>query len=69
MEALGVSKSSIKAEDVDFLVSCEAITLRQVKQVGCSRPEAENALRDSDVVQALMKLVKPAKRAKSVDGG
>ena len=37
----------------------------------CSRGEAEEALRESkgDLVKALISLVKPAKRARSVDGG
>jgi len=39
-----------------------------VQQIGCSRTEAEQALtEEKNLVKALIKLVKPAPRAKSVE--
>jgi hypothetical protein len=42
----------------------------QVAQIGCSEAEATEALKEEkDLVKALIKLVKPRPRARSVDGG
>ena len=67
MEALNVSKPvGAKSEDVDFVASVSLFqSSLQVKQVGCTRAEAEDALREGGLVKALMKLVKPKERAMS----
>lgn len=43
----------------------------QVAQMGCSKQTAEEALKSEkgDLVKALLKLVKPKPRARSIDGG
>ncbi|ORX38290.1 hypothetical protein BD324DRAFT_620289 [Kockovaella imperatae] len=57
---VGSTAGEPKSSDVDFVVA----------QVGCSRAEAETALREEkDMVKALIRLVKPRQRARSVDGG
>jgi hypothetical protein len=47
------------------------IARHQVDQLGVSKDEAEEALKaeNGDLVKALIRLVKPKPRAKSVDGG
>ena len=42
-----------------------------MRQVGCTKSEAEEALRANkgDLVGTLVKLVQPRSRARSVDGG
>ncbi|WWD19276.1 hypothetical protein CI109_103734 [Kwoniella shandongensis] len=66
MQALEVGKSAspapgVKAEDVDYMVA----------QLGVSKEEAEEGLKaeKGDLVKALIRLVQPRKRARSVDGG
>ncbi|KAK8854589.1 hypothetical protein IAR55_003328 [Kwoniella newhampshirensis] len=65
MQALDVGKASsvpgVKGEDVDYIVT----------QLGISKEEAEEGLKagNGDLVKALLKLVQPRQRARSVDGG
>lgn len=80
MQALEVKDKAagpgIKSEDVDFIV-CVSVNNDsgsahvQIHQMSCTRTEAEDALKTSggDLIKALLQMVKPAKRARSVDGG
>ncbi|WWC63540.1 uncharacterized protein I303_106143 [Kwoniella dejecticola CBS 10117] len=57
----GAAGGSVKAEDVDLIVS----------QVGCTKEDATAALKaeKGDLVKALIRSVQPRPRARSVDGG
>lgn len=77
MELSTNSDVDVKSSDVDYLVSLRSDPSLQeadgdqVNQVGCTKAAAESALKASkgNLIQAVMSLVEPIPRAKSVDGG
>jgi hypothetical protein len=80
MESLNVTAAppALKEGDVELIVSflrslivSKSKADDQVRQVGCTKEEAQEALRANkgDLVGTLIKLVQPRSRAKSVDGG